>query len=182
MCINLESLLKSGSLWGAIQSIEDFPFFADNDPLKLDMLQVNQYGDRSVFNKMATKTIDEIADSIVLTHRNSWAKLIELNSLDINLGSTGTKKITENIDDDETRTNLKNDLNKVSAYNTDQLIVNDGMSSDSNDTLKGSKKRILTEENLNLDIAYTNLSLIQKHNIINIVLKDVSNYLTLDIY
>lgn len=182
MQANLESLLQGQSLWGAIQSIENFAFFTDNAPDKLDRLQLLHYGEKPLFNKMVGKSINELAESIVLVYRDSWTKLIEANLSDINIGSENTKVINETIDDLETKTNTKTDTNKVSAYNSEELVNDGGAESNGTDTLDGKQTRIYTESNLNLNMLYANLSLLAKTNIINTVLKDASCYLTLDIY
>lgn len=180
--MNLESFIKSSSLWGAIEKIESFPFFIENPPLKMDELQVIKYGDRTMFNKIIKVNIDDLARSIISIYGDYWKNLIKVDISEFNTYSNGTRKLVENIEDEENRTNNRNDVNKISAFNTDDLINDTGLTSDNNDNLKGKKTRTLLDENLSLNSAYQNLSLIQKSNIINVVLKDVSNHLTLDIY
>ena len=46
--VNLKTWLAGGSIFTAIQTAENFPFFADNTPAELDQMLTLTYGKRLV--------------------------------------------------------------------------------------------------------------------------------------
>lgn len=172
--------MAQGSIWGGVIALGALPF--PGTAPELDSMLESDYGDRFMFSKMVTKPVSEVAANIVAIYMDKWKKLVEVTSLDFNIGSGATKKTTENIAKTEERTNTRDDVNKVSAYNSDEMINNDGATSNGSDDLTGDTNRVLTEENINLVNAFNNLSLLDKSNILKAVNKDVSTYLTLSVY
>ena len=71
---------------------------------------------------------------------------------------------------------------KVSAFNSPELIEDNADTESNTNTSNNDGTKLLTEKNISLKTAYNNLLLNQKLNIIESVIKDVSKYLTLDIY
>lgn len=178
----LDDFMRQGSIWSGVRALEPFPFFDTYTPQQLDMFMGESYGHRYMFSKAVTKTIDEVAIGIVANFKDKWGKLIEVQAMDYNLQSSGGKTTTEKVGKSEKR-NLKNDnTNKVSAFNTDELITNDGSASTGSDQLIADNTRTVTEANISLIDAFNNLSLLDKSNILSTVLKDVASYLTLDVY
>ena len=182
MSMTLEQYLNGGSVWGSIQAIRPFPFFETNTALELDNQTVLNYGNRLLFSKIENKNIDVIAKNIVSLYGDSWDELIKIHAMDYSIGSNNTRKTTENINKTETRTNNREEISKVSAFNTDELINNDGSSVIGDDDLTGDTQRVVIDESINISSAFYNLSLIEKENIIHSVISDVAIYLTLDIY
>lgn len=182
MNVTLAEYLNGVSIWSSIQALSPYPFFSTNPPEQLDAQTVFTYGDKLTFSKVVNKSVDEMAVNIVALYGDSWAKLIEIQALEFNIGSNLTKKTTENITKTEARNNTREEINKVSAFNTDDLINNEGSNVVSDDDLTGDSERVLIEENINLNAAFDNLNLLQKSNIIATVIKDVASYLTLDVY
>lgn len=178
--ITLAGYMEQGSIWGGIIALGPLPFPATAE--QLDAMLESDYGDRFMFSKMVTKPISEVSANIVALYMDQWKKLVEVTSMDFDIGSGATKKTTETIKRVEGRTNTRDDINKVSAYNSDELINNDGATSTGSDDLTGDTDRVLTEENINLVNAFNNLSLLDKSNILKTVNKDVSTYLTLSVY
>ena len=109
-----------------------------------------------------------------------WTNLIDVNNIDIKNSSERT--VTELNDIKQTNTALNNRDYKVSAFNTEELITDKKDVDDNSSNTDNLENKQLTEKRLSLNIAYNNLSISDKINIINIVLKDIASYLTLDIY
>ena len=99
-----------------------------------------------------------------------------------NLGAKQVNKKTETITKTENREVLKDDVNKVSAYDTDELITNDGNTSNTTDGLTGSESRVITDEIIDMETAFNNLSTQTQNSIIETVLNDVKSFITLSIY
>lgn len=178
----LGDYMRQGSLWEGVRALEPFPFFDTFSAQQLDLFTEETYGNRIMFSRMVTKPIADVAVGIVANFKTKWEQLIELQASNIDVTASNSKTTTEKVDKSEKR-NLKNDnTNKVSAFNTDELITNDGSASTGSDQLIVDNTRTLTEANISLKDAFNNLSLLDKSNILATVLKDVASYLTLDVY
>ena len=90
--------------------------------------------------------------------------------------------ISETITDNQNRTNQSENLDTVSAYNTDEMVNSGGGSSSGGDTLEGEKTITSTDELIDTNSAYNMLSTSSKDSIIKTVLENVSGFLTLSIY
>lgn len=157
----------------------DLPFLGDGQNEVMDRLLMLNYGDQLVYRKLIPFTANQICEMVVKQHSHKWEKLVSIDESNL---SSGKRILTETTTTNENRNNSRDNKNLISAYNDDSLIVNDGSLSTDSDDLTGSKIRTLTDENQSLKSAYYNLSLSDKNNIINIVLKDVASFITLSIY
>lgn len=178
--MTLRQLLKQFSLWGSIKIVEDFPFI--QDPIKLDLLQVINYGDRQVFKGFIDLTEVELAEMIVLHFSGKWERIANINIGDIDLTSD-TTKITKIIStNEELKNGSENTANRVSGYNSEDLILdNDNELVKVEDTTGGAMSEKI-ESSSNLKSLFNNLPLVEQYNIINIVLLDVSKFLTISLY
>ena len=158
----------------------DLPFLGDGQNEVMDRLLMLDYGDRLVYRKLTPFPASQICEMIVKKYGHNWDALIEIDAL--NKLANNTRTITETTNNTETRNNERDSKNLVSAYNDDTLITNDGTQSTTVDDMTGTETRTLTDETINLKTAYNNLSLSDKNNIMNIVLKDVASFITVSIY
>ena len=117
---------------------------------------------------------------LVLNFQNSWENYVKIELLTDNPNSR--REVTETTNQTETRLNSKSDVNKISAYNSEDLINDGGMNTDGTDDLDGVTVRTLVDEQINQKQAYELLSIGVKNSIIKYVMNDISGYLTLDIY
>ena len=182
MNTTLNEYLNQGNLWGSILSLAPEPIksIATADRLKSNSLFM--YGSRLMFDRVYLLSDDDLASSILLTYQDKWLSLIsaELNSLDLTMDSG--RKVTETIIHDVIKTGSVDHENKVSAFNSDTLVVSDGTHDGSTDTDNGTKTRTLSDGNISLNNLLNNLSLIQQTNIINVVTNDVISHITLTVY
>lgn len=145
------------------------------------LLMVN-YGERVLYEKFELITVPEISDMIALIHSVHWLDLIALKASEVNPIYNSSNTITETVTETGNTINTNESVNKLSAYNDDELIVNDGSSINANENKQGERTRILTDNKTDFNNVYNNLSLSAKNNIINIVIKDIVDFLTLTIY
>lgn len=181
--VTLRNYLSNGSLWGEIKSIEDFPFIG-NEPTELDFMQKIEYGDRILFQPFNDVTTPEIAKVIVKLFSEKWNLLIlaESDKNKINIFSNGDKStVTENANN-TTNQETGEVLNKVSSFNDDTLLTDTGINSTNGLSKDYTGNETKTESLLNYNNLFNNLNSIEKSNIINIVLLDVSKYLTIQTY
>lgn len=158
----------------------DLPFLGDGQSEVMDRLLMLNYGDRLVYRKLIPYPASQICEMLVKQHSHKWVALLELETL--NKLADKSRTITETTTNNETRNNTRDDKNLISAYNDDALIINDGSLSVGSDDLTGTETRTMTDETIDLKNAYNNLSLSDKNNIMNIVLKDVASFITVSIY
>ena len=135
------------------------------DSEKLHNLFMVRYGDRNVNPSIINLTPFQIADLLTFEYGKKWEILSTEIWVGFNLGAKQVNKKTEN------REVLKDDVNKVSAYDTDELIVNDGNTSNTTDGLTGNESRVTTDEIIDMETVYNNLANTQKNSIIESVLK-----------
>ena len=152
------------------------------DSDKLFNLFMVLYGDRNVNPSIINLTPFQIADLLTFEYGKKWEILSNEIWVGFNLGAKQVNKKTETITKTENREVLKDDVNKVSAYDTDELIVNDGNTSNTTDGLTGNESRVTTDEIIDMETVYNNLANSQKNSIIVSVLNDVKNFITLSIY
>lgn len=177
--IKLSEFLKQGSLFNELETIKPMPFLSVDDNAVLDSLLTLKYGERTVYSKLLTTPFPDIAKMLVKTHGDYWDGLLQIDGDEL---PSSRRTLTETITTNENRNNTRDDKNVVAAFNSDDLITNDGTLVVGADDLTGNKTRILTDENNSLNSAYYHLSLKQKNNIMNVVLLDVASFLTLSIY
>ena len=180
--ITLGEYLEGESIWGQIQAIYPFPFLGEYTPTKLDSLLILNHGDKLIYYKIPAMGFELVAYDVVFNFKQKWLDLLAINELTLNIGADNTHNISETLTHAETRINTQDNINKVSAFNTDELIANDGSNSNNSDDIDYNKTRVLTDETLSLQSAFNNLNVKQKNNIIQTVNNDVASLLTLNIY
>lgn len=145
------------------------------------LLMVN-FGERVLYDKFELVTVPEISDMIALVHSVHWQDLIALKASEVNPIYSSSNTVTETVTETGNTINTNENVNKISAANDDGLIVNDGSSNNQNENKQGQRIRTFTDNKTDFNNVYINLSLSAKNNIINIVLKDIADFLTLTIY
>lgn len=180
--VNLKTWLAGGSIFTAIQTAENFPFFVDNTPADLDQMLSLTYGQRLVASAFNNFDVNTAGKFIVKLYGEKWNALIAFNVTPPDLGaksSTRTKG-TQNT------TGAKNDIseteNKVSAFNSDNLITDTGAHNELTENTSQDVVRDSTVDVIDWQTAFNNLSLSERTNIISVVLKDVATYLTVSVY
>lgn len=180
--INLNEYLLERDLFGTIREVFDFKFFEDNSPEFMNMMAGIYYGKRAVFEPMVERELIDVAKIIVLLHGDKWNQYIHLKALDLDMDIGAFRRIEEEIIDNNNRVNKSEGLNTVSAFNDPELIPNDGNTLEGSEDFAGNKTRTFKDYTSGFSIAYNNLSLLEKTNIIRTVLQDVADTLTLTIY
>lgn len=178
--ITLDQFLENESIFTRIRSISPYPFFDKITVLDMDKHLIMFYGERIVFKKILGSDLDTIARLIVGVNGDKWTNLILANGLDILSGAERT--LNENNTSNVLNTGANTRTHKISGFNDPELIEDSADVDSSTGTVDNTGTRLLTEKTKSLQTAYNNLQLHTKLNIIESVIKDVSNYLTLDIY
>lgn len=180
--LKLSQFLEGGSIWGSIQALSPYPFFDDYSPEQLDKQTVIFYGEREVFSKFHELTVEEAAALVYVAMNKKWLNLLSMEELPFNLGASVTNKKTETTNTTESNVKESENLNKVSAFNTEDLINDGGSSLSETGEKEGNATKVTTDDKISYEAAFANLTLAEKISTINTVTSDVAQFLTLSIY
>lgn len=180
--VNLRGYLTGGSIFTAIQTIKSFPFFEGETATDLDYMLTLSYGQRQMFSAFNEVPVNTVAAHIVKLYGDKWESLISFNKLGFNIGSSSNIKNTGKQKTTEIKSDNTDTTNKVSAFNSDDLLVDTGSTTMGNENNAQDVNRDSLVETFNIQTAFNNLPLAEKTNIINVVLKDISLYLTVSVY
>lgn len=180
--VNLRGYLTGGSIFTAIQTIKNFPFFVGNDAADLDYMLTLNYGQRLMFSAFIDVPVNTVVKHIVKLYGDKWDGLIKFNENGANIGAVSSIKTTGKQKTTGVKTDNTDVTNKVSAFNSDELLVDTGSTTVGDENTTQDVDRDSLVETFNIQTAFNNLPLAEKTNIINVVLKDVANYLTVSAY
>ena len=179
MSIKLKDYMEGGDLWGAIRTIKSYPFLlTDEDVQKMNNLTVFKHGSRPMF---FTGDIQFLAELLVTEYDTQWTNLLAaVASSDV----TAVKKetTTDTTVATEQKTNSRTDTNKVSAFDSPDLLVNDGSDSEGSEDVSGNKSRNSEKVVSSVSDIYKNLDVMKKNDIISTVINDVVGFSTLSIF
>lgn len=181
MEMTLNKYLEGKSIFTLIEQADDFPFLLGSMTGVFDTLMMYHYGSRIVFASVETMDVEQVAGLIASKYKDKWDKLVEAHSMNFELGTT-TEKTTEIGSVDETKSGTGKDKDSVSAYDDVELVLDKQKDSETSQTLEGESEKVSTTEKKDINNVFDNLHLLQKNNIIEIVIRDVADFLTLSIY
>ena len=176
----LKEYLEGVNIFDLINQIEPLPFEPPLQLTNLDLRLKLLHGNKTLFESFESLEPELVANLLSMEFGKKWGDLITVLSQTDNLNPR--TELTETITDGETRTSSSNVLGKVSAYNSDTLIVNDGSDTSGLDTSDGERTRTLTDTQIDLANSFNMLNVVQQNSILQTVMQDVANYLTLSIY
>ena len=179
---NLKTWLVGGSIFTAIQTAENFPFFSDTPPAELDQMLSITYGNRMVASAFNNFDINTAGKFITKLYGEKWNALIQFNISPPDLGAKSITKTTGNQNTVGTKNDVSTSENKVSAFNSDALITDTGAHNALDENTTQDITRDSSISVIDWQTAFNNLSLSERTNIISVVLKDVATYLTVSVY
>ena len=180
--VNLKTWLAGGSIFTAIQTAENFPFFSDTSPEELDQMLSLTYGKRLVTSAFGNLDINTAGKFIAKLYGEKWKALIKFNITPPDLGAKSTTKTTGNQNTIGTKNGVSNTENKVSAFNSDDLITDSGTDNKLDENTTKGVNSVETVSVIDWQTAFNNLSLFERTNIISLFLKVVAGYLTVSVY
>lgn len=172
----IRKFFEGQDLFGKIGMLENFPFIDE----KMMPLFILEHGQGTFYSALESATVDDIAEMVVKLYGDRWKDLVALEKP--SLGAREARKLTENVDSTQDNTNSQDTTQKVTAYN-DPAFIDDsqeGVTGTSGQV--GNQNKTTTEEWLNLKSIYEGLTIDKKINIINVAIKDVANFVKIDIY
>jgi hypothetical protein len=183
--MNLNEFIGEQSIFRAIGEVEPFPFIVPGeDPFDenglLDIILKIGYGEREMWAPYITLEMDKVAAVLVKFYRDKWYAYIEMVGIQENVNKRRESTII--ITNQENRTINKDDINKVSAFNSPDMLDTDGVSSNTVEGLTGDKRNVVNDTFFDPKNDFILLNDITKDGIIDKIMWDVANSLTLNIY
>lgn len=174
--MKIKEWLADGGLFERIKALNPL---MPIDGVKANKAFIFQYGERVVTDECVIHSPHDVAEILDFRFADKWGLLFDEV---IEKYKMGGELVTETTDTTEVRNSIKDDVNKVSAFDSDELLVNDGANSSGKDDMTGKQVKTTHKENLDLELFFNNLSLREKNGIINVVFHDVVKSITLDIF
>lgn len=177
--MELKEYMKGGDLWGAIQTIKPYPFIAtDEDVQRLNALTIYKHGSRPMYFE---GSIADLASLVVTEFDAQWETLIIAASA-ADVKSAKKETTSDTTVNTEVKTSNRTDTNKVSAFDSADLITNDGSDSQGLEDVAGNKTRNFERSVSSVSDIYKNLDVMKKNDIISTVINDVVGFSTLSIF
>ena len=177
--VTVNDLVNVGSIFTELKKL-NVSIVMDSD--RMTSLFLMRYSQSVVNPSIIPLTPYQIADLLTFEFSQKWEILLTEFWVGFNLGARQVTKVTETTTKTENRLTDKDDLNKVSGFDSEELITDNGLNSKTKDDLTGEETKTTTNEIIDMETAFNNLSLSTQNSIIEIVLNDVKNFLTLTIY
>src|SRR5678815_2434281 len=155
--MKLREYLDGVNIFELMDAINPLPLSSlplDSLDLRLKVL----HGNRPLFSTFEKLEPEIVANLLVLDFSEKWGKLIEVLALADNVNPR--REVTETITSGETRTNTSNTLGKVSGFNSDDLLANDGTEVEGLDVSDGERVRTLTDSQINLEQSFKMLNIV----------------------
>lgn len=176
----LKDYLENVNIFDLINQIEPISFLNPLDLITLDLRLKTLQGSRTLFEPFEQLEPELLAGLIVLDFSAKWVKLFEVLSETENINPR--RELTETINKTETKNASSTNIGKVSGFNSDDLLVNDGSETTGLDDATGETVRTLVNQDIDLNRSFKTLDLLQQYSIIQTIANDVASYLTISIY
>ena len=159
-----------------------FDVFKDTDVVLMNHILLLTAGERNVRQSIQTLPLNVLARILITDYSNSWNNIA---TLDLKINGSFADEI--NIHNEEGKsqvlqTNNANNTNKVSAYDTDELVIDDGSTSDGSSDINNTNSGSSVDEKYILANIYDNLDKSQQFKIHRKVINDIVNTITLSVY
>ena len=166
-----------GNIFTELKRIDNSLNFDDE---KLWQLFTLKYGDKTLVSPLDKWGAVGIAEMLILEYGEKWRAIGEhVSQFNSYLGGVRT---TETLNKEELLNNVSDTLNKIAAYDSDDLLVNDGNNNTSSGNNTITYTKTLLNENLSIDELLKTLQIKIENDIIKLVVNDTKNFITLEIY
>lgn len=157
------------------------PLFSSIGLEELNVLLAVNYGDRLLTNK-AVENFEMVATAFMIQYQNKLDYLEQAINVKYDILQGKGKKVVEVVNANENKKNIIDEKNLQGSFDGGEMFPDSGRSSDNLDDLQKDLNREVSESLTGLNVMFDNLLLIDKHNIMNVIVKDVANYISLSIY
>lgn len=148
----------------------------------MDSLLRFKHGNKPVDKAVENATMPKLADMVVMLYKQLWT--VESGLYDVIVEGSGGQviKVTESNDRVSERLTAGGTINKVTGFNSDEMIDDSGSEQSGDENLTESGNRLITTITNNPTEAFNLLESHVKNSIIGKIVDDVGSFLTLKIY
>lgn len=150
------------------------------DDVKLWRLFQLKYGDKVLISPLEKWQAKDIAEMLLLEYGEKW-RLLNEQMTEFSNYLNGVR-VTETLDRQELLNSVNDTLNKIVAYDSDDLLVNDGNNVTNNGDNKITYTKTVFNENVNINELLKSLQVKIENDIIKLVINDTKNFITLEIF
>jgi hypothetical protein len=179
----LSEFMVDKELFGSLQDVEMIFFMADTNQEYADLLDlvlIAEYGQRTMFTGYLNFSNEQIAKILVSKFKVAWNNYYHLELLNEKLDSKREQSTV--IDSTENRTGMKEDVDKITGFNSTSFIDDKGTNSQSSDEVLVVKTNTVVDTSFDAEKDFNMLTMLSKNNIIDKVMVDIINTLTINIY
>lgn len=176
--MQLNDYLKDGNIFDEIAGVNPYPFVVN--PVSMQNILRLHYGKRVLFSELDSFTKQEVAGMIVEVYGERWERLVQRQLVLDN--ANDRREVTESIERSEDTTSEANSTDKVASWDTEVLSDESGRNTTGNEGVTGSTTRTYIDEKVDVRKSFDLLNVKSRDTIINLVVKDVADFLTLSIY
>jgi len=178
--ILLKEFLEGENLFTEIDNVEYFEFLQGGNALILDEVIRIEYGDKIMFHPYNHLSILALANILISVFGDKWRKYLTMELLSANVSNKVVTSETINTSDD--KVNTSNLVNKVSGFNASTMVDNDSTNNEVVEANTGVTTKSNTVENIAPLNDFNSLDSMLKNSILDKVMKDVVNRITIQIY
>lgn len=148
----------------------------------MDSLLRFKHGNKPIDTAVKNVTMLQLADMVVMSYKQLW--IIKSGLYDISAEGSGGQviKVTEATDRVSERLTGGSSTDKVSGFNSDEMVNDSGSEQTGNEDLTESGNRVITTITNNPIESFLLLENHVKNSIIGQIVDDVGSFLTLKIY
>lgn len=166
-----------------IQEVQPFIFITSYGVEQLELVFRMMYNNRIVAESIRDLSVLEVAKLIVATYEDKWQQLYDETVVEkIPLGVSGEKIVTETGDNKHDKTLTDDTTNNVSAFNDDDVTVNDTSTNSTKDVTIETSNKTITTRNKDYLLLNSQIKELNNNFCISVVCQDIKDFITLDIY
>ena len=149
----------------------------------LDKFYVAMYGNRQVTALVKTNTLEDVSKVVADRYLKKWNNVVTSYLDSINLTKDYKEVITETVDNTGLTQSNRTNVNKVSAYNTDDFINNDEDTTEENINIEGTTTKESTRTRIKDSYFYDGvMTYLTAFDIYDIMVTDINSMLTINIF
>lgn len=156
----------------------DFAYYSD----EMDVMMLFEYGNRLIHPKLAGVSVEEVCKMIMKTYGTKWNQYSRTSKNNLDITAKTSRVVTERISTNINSNGTNNNTNKVSAYNSNEMLNTDGSVNETDNKEDKETEREVIDRNVSYNDMYDNIDLVAKRNTMLVAIQDVVEYTTLKIY
>lgn len=163
------------------EQLEDNSFIEIHGIEEMNLLYKTMYGVRKVPRNLQSLSVREVARVLTMAYAKRWEMWYNQIIKELEIGVVSERIITDKgSDETERETDVKR-VNETSAFNDDDFVADNSNDDSTTDSMISNRENERSEKLIDFSTVQKQLEMFNQSFIIDIVMKDISKILTLDI-